>query len=78
MRQLNTAHRGHNHSEGDIMLIVMGKNGSVQLLLDGQPATPSVPELEERERRYALIERRLQEEFGLEEISPTPARSSSS
>lgn len=60
-------HRGDNNNEGNIMLIVVGKNGPVQLLSDGQPATQSaLPELEERERRYALIERRLQEECGLE------------
>ena len=49
------------------MLIVVGKNGPVQLLSDGQPAKPAVlPEPEERERRYAVIERYLQEECGLE------------
>jgi hypothetical protein len=49
------------------MLIVVGKNGLVQLLSDGQPAkAPALPEPEEREKRYALIERRLQEECGLE------------
>ena len=49
------------------MMIVVGENGPVQLLSDGQPAKPSViPEAEERERQYAFIERRLQEECGLE------------
>jgi hypothetical protein len=67
MRQLNAEHRGHNNNEGDIMLIVVGKNGTVQLLSDGQPAkAPALPEREERERQYAVIERRLQEECGVE------------
>jgi hypothetical protein len=39
----------------------------VQLLSDGQPAkAPALPEREERERQYAVIERRLQEECGVE------------
>ena len=49
------------------MMIVVGKNGPVQLLSDGQPAKPTaLPEPEERARRYAFIERRLQEECGME------------
>ena len=67
MHQLKTTHDGHNNNEGNIMLIVVGKNGPVQLLSDGQPAQASaLPEPEEREKQYAFIARRLQEECGLE------------
>jgi hypothetical protein len=73
MRRLNTEHRGHNSEGESIMLIVMGKNGPVQLLADGQPTKASaLPGPEERARRYAFIARRLQEEFGLE-IAPASA-----
>lgn len=58
------------------MMIVVGKNGPVYLLSDGQPAElpPEYLDPEKREERYAAINRSLGEECGTERAPLTPKK----